>query len=87
MINAMTKGNEDALEGIKLMFLGKKTQLIDIINTLKMKVNSLNKETEKEIKVRDEMLHRADKETRHLKSEVIKAKDVLMSDELTGKAR
>ena len=52
-----------------------------------MKVNHLNRETEKEIKVRDEMLHRETKISRQLRSEVVKAKDVLMSDELTIKAR
>ena len=86
-IAALTKGSEDKLEGIKLMFLGKKTQLINIINDLKSKVNSINKETEREITVRDEMLHREQKLNRHLRAEVVKAKDVLMSDELTMKAR
>ena len=69
------------------MFLGRKTQLINIINDLKSKVNSINKETEREITVRDEMLHREQKLNRHLRAEVVKAKDVLMSDELTMKAR
>ena len=41
-IKTMKSGNKQELENIRMMFLSKKAMLINIINTLKKKVNSLN---------------------------------------------
>jgi hypothetical protein len=69
------------------MFLSKKASLIKIINNLKTKVNSLNSEVDNEIKVRDIMLHNEQKTTRILRSEILKAKDVLLNNDLIFKAK
>lgn len=86
-IKAMRYGSKEQMDQIKLMFLSKKTQLVTIINTLKSKVNDMNKEVEGEIKVRDAMLHKEQKHNRRLKSEILKAKDVLMNQDLISKAQ
>jgi len=54
---------------------------------LKTKLNNINLEVDHEIKVRDRMLHNEQKITRVLRSEVLKAKDVLMSNDMVFKAR
>lgn len=85
-VKALSNGNKQELESIKLMFLSKKTQLINIINSLKKKINSMNGDVNFEINVRDAMLHREQDATRRLKGEIVKAKDVLMSTELSIQA-
>mmetsp|Transcript_38793 Transcript_38793/g.50790 ORF Transcript_38793/g.50790 Transcript_38793/m.50790 type:complete len:115 (+) Transcript_38793:494-838(+) len=68
------------------MFFSKKRQLVDIINNLKLKVNSLNEDISREIDVRDTLLSKERDLCRRLKAEVVRAKDVLMSTELSIKA-
>jgi len=46
----------------------------------------MNQEVNFEINVRDAMLHREQDATRRLKGEIVKAKDVLMSTELSIQA-
>ena len=86
-INAELSGNEKEKEQIRLRFLTRKSQLVNIINTLGSKLNNLNKEVSKEIEVRDVLLHQEQARTRKLRSEILKAKDVLMSNDLAFKAR
>lgn len=69
------------------MFLSKKTQLIKVINDLKKRLNAMNQEVDHEVGVRDLLLIREQKTTRRLRSEVMKAKDVLMSNDMVFKAR
>ena len=45
-IKVLTTGNKQEMESIKLIFLSKKSQLTGIINALKSKLNSLNKEVD-----------------------------------------
>ena len=45
-IKVMTNGNNQELESIKIMFLSKKCQLTGIIDALKKKLNTLNKEVD-----------------------------------------
>ena len=40
-VKAMKKGSKEDLDNIKLMFMSKKSQLVEIINTLKNKLNSI----------------------------------------------
>ena len=56
-IREMKYGNKKDLEDIKLMFLSKKSELVNIINALKSKINGINSEVNKEIEVRDTLLH------------------------------
>ena len=56
-IREMKYGNKKDLEDIKLMFLSKKSELVNIINALKSKINGINNEVNKEIEVRDTLLH------------------------------
>ena len=87
MIKAMTTGNDQKLHAIRMMFLSKKTQLTNIIMSLKQKLNTLNKEVDVEIRIRDTLLDNEQAVNRRLRSEVIKAKDVLMTNELSLKAK
>lgn len=87
MIQAMTTGNDKKLHAIRMMFLSKKTQLTNIIMSLKQKLNTLNKEVDVEIRIRDTLLDNEQAVNRRLRSEVIKAKDVLMTNELSLKAK
>ena len=41
----------------QMLFLSKKSKLIAIINSLKSKINKINSEVNKEIEVRDTLLH------------------------------
>ena len=63
-IKVMSNGNKQEMEHIKFAFLSKKTQLVNIINALKSKINNLNKEANHEVRVRDAMLHIEQKHTR-----------------------
>lgn len=83
----MTTGNDKKLHAIRMMFLSKKTQLTNIIMSLKQKLNTLNKEVDVEIRIRDTLLDNEQAVNRRLRSEVIKAKDVLMTNELSLKAK
>ena len=56
-IKEMKYGNKKDMEDIKLMFLSKKSELVNVINNLKSKINKLNSEVDKEILVRDTLLH------------------------------
>lgn len=56
-IAAELSGNEKEKEQIRLRFLTKKSKLVNMINTLSTKLNNLNKEVNKEIEVRDVLLH------------------------------
>ena len=87
MIQAMTTGNDKKLHQIRMMFLSKKTQLTNIIMGLKQKLNALNKEVDVEIRIRDTLLDNEQAVNRRLRSEVTKAKDVLMTNELSLKAK
>ena len=86
-IKAMSVGNKQQMEDVKMMFLSKKTKLVKIINSLKSRINNINNEVNKEIKVRDTLLHQEQSMTRRLRSEIVKAKDVLMSNDMALKAR
>ena len=85
-IKAMSNNNKKELEDIRHMFLHKKKELVNIINGLKQKVNQMRKETAREVQVRDVLLHQEQAITRRLKSEIVRAKDVLMSTEMSIKA-
>lgn len=54
---------------------------------MKIKVNNMNKEVDFEVRVRDTLLHNEQTQNRRLRSEIVKAKDVLMSQQLTTKAQ
>lgn len=86
-LKVMSTGNKQEVQALQLLFSSKKAQLMQIINELKKKLNSLNRDVDKEIRIRDTLLDNEQRANRRLKSEVIKAKDVLMSNELSMKAQ
>ena len=47
----------------------------------------MNKEVDLEVRVRDTLLHNEQTQNRRLRSEIVKAKDVLMSQQLTSKVK
>ena len=85
-IKNLTAGNKDEIEDIKYMFLTKKGQLVEIINGLKTKVNSLQADIARENEIKDNLLTQERDLVRRLKAEIVRAKNVLMSSELTIKA-
>ena len=86
VVNALTKGSKEQLEDIRTMFLSKKQKLIDVINNLKVKMNDLNDQFQNEMRVQDALLLKEKDLTRRLKAEILRAKDVLMSHEMSWKA-
>ena len=52
-IKAISRGNQKQMEAIKLMFLSKKKELVQVINHLKAKINQISKDTQEELYVRD----------------------------------
>ena len=85
-IKNLTAGNKDEIEDIKYMFLTKKGQLVEIINGLKTKVNSLQADIARENEIKDNLLTKERDLVRRLKAEIVRAKNVLMSSELSIKA-
>ena len=71
--------NKGEKEILRLMFLSKKKALLNIINNLKTKLNSINSEVDHEIRIRDALLDKETEANRKLRSEILKAKDVLMN--------
>lgn len=69
------------------MFLTKKSKLVGIINELKAKLNGINRATDQELRLKTAAMERQEKEIRHLKQEVLKAKEVMMSTNLSIKAK
>ena len=64
------------IDQVKLMFLTKKSKLVGIINELKAKLNGINRATDQELRLKTAAMERQEKEIRHLKQEVLKAKQV-----------
>ena len=56
MISSITRKNEEDYENVKLMFLTKKSKLVNIINELKEKLNRINKTTDAELKLKEALI-------------------------------
>ena len=69
------------------MFLTKKSKLVSIINELKTKLNHVNRTTDQELRLKNAAEKRMTKEIADLKQEVLKAKEVMMSTNLSIKAK
>lgn len=69
-----------------MVFLERKQDLIIIINGLKKKVNALTSQVKTEIEIRDTLIKTEQDLTKRLKGEIVRAKDVLMSTEMSIRA-
>lgn len=87
LISSMSKQNEEEHEEIKLMFLTKKSKLVAIINELKSKLNGVNRTTDQELRLKDTAITRMKKEIGELKVEILKGKEIMMSTNLSIKAK
>ena len=50
-IKALTQTNKDEMEQVQLKYLSRQDELVKIINMLKKKLNSLNKEVDSELQI------------------------------------